>query len=33
MGSLILGKAGLMRMASLAGGMVHWRDLGLPVAG
>ena len=30
MGTLILGKAGLTRVANLAGGMVRWRDLGLP---
>jgi glyoxylase-like metal-dependent hydrolase (beta-lactamase superfamily II)/rhodanese-related sulfurtransferase len=28
--TVILGKAGLARVASLAGGMVRWRDLGLP---
>jgi glyoxylase-like metal-dependent hydrolase (beta-lactamase superfamily II)/rhodanese-related sulfurtransferase len=32
MGTLILAKAGIAESASLAGGMVHWRDLGLPVA-
>jgi sulfur dioxygenase len=30
MGTLILGKAGLTRTANLAGGMVRWRELGLP---
>lgn len=30
MGTVILGKAGLTRVANLAGGMVRWRDLGLP---
>jgi sulfur dioxygenase len=30
MGTVILGKAGLTRIANLAGGMVRWRDLGLP---
>jgi len=30
MGAAILGKAGLTRIANLAGGMVRWRDLGLP---
>ncbi|MGO8997113.1 MAG: rhodanese-like domain-containing protein, partial [Polyangiaceae bacterium] len=30
MGTQILGKAGLARVANLAGGMVRWRDLGLP---
>jgi sulfur dioxygenase len=30
MGALILGEAGLTRVANLAGGMVRWRDLGLP---
>jgi glyoxylase-like metal-dependent hydrolase (beta-lactamase superfamily II)/rhodanese-related sulfurtransferase len=30
MGAAILGKAGLTRTANLAGGMVRWRDLGLP---
>ena len=30
MGAVILGKAGLTRVANLAGGMVRWRDLGLP---
>jgi glyoxylase-like metal-dependent hydrolase (beta-lactamase superfamily II)/rhodanese-related sulfurtransferase len=30
MGTLILRKAGLTRAANLAGGMVRWRDLGLP---
>jgi sulfur dioxygenase len=30
MGTVILGKAGLTRTANLAGGMVRWRDLGLP---
>jgi rhodanese-related sulfurtransferase len=30
MGSAILEKAGLSRIANLAGGMVRWRDLGLP---
>jgi len=28
-----LSKAGIARTASLAGGMVGWRDLGLPVEG
>jgi hypothetical protein len=27
---VILRKAGLARVATLAGGMVRWRDLGLP---
>jgi sulfur dioxygenase len=30
MGAAILAKAGVTRTASLAGGMVRWRDLGLP---
>jgi glyoxylase-like metal-dependent hydrolase (beta-lactamase superfamily II)/rhodanese-related sulfurtransferase len=30
MGAAILAKAGVARTASLAGGMVRWRDLGLP---
>ena len=30
LGAQILGKAGLTRIANLAGGMVRWRDLGLP---
>jgi sulfur dioxygenase len=30
MGTVILGKAGIKRCANLAGGMVRWRDLGLP---
>jgi sulfur dioxygenase len=30
MATLILTKAGLTRVANLAGGMVRWRDLGLP---
>ena len=30
MGAAILGRAGLTRIANLAGGMVRWRDLGLP---
>jgi sulfur dioxygenase len=30
MGAGILGKAGFARVASLAGGMVRWRGLGLP---
>jgi glyoxylase-like metal-dependent hydrolase (beta-lactamase superfamily II)/rhodanese-related sulfurtransferase len=30
MGTVILGKAGHTRIANLAGGMVRWRDLGLP---
>lgn len=30
MGTVILGKAGLDRIANLAGGMVGWRELGLP---
>jgi glyoxylase-like metal-dependent hydrolase (beta-lactamase superfamily II)/rhodanese-related sulfurtransferase len=30
MGTLILAKAGRDRVANLAGGMVRWRDLGLP---
>ncbi|MGZ3477248.1 MAG: MBL fold metallo-hydrolase [Polyangiales bacterium] len=30
MGTVILGKAGLTRVANLAGGMVRWRELGLP---
>ena len=30
MGTIILKKAGLTRVANLAGGMVRWRDLGLP---
>jgi rhodanese-related sulfurtransferase len=30
MGAAILEKAGLTRVANLAGGMVMWRDLGLP---
>ena len=30
MGALILAKAGMTRVANLAGGMVRWRDLGLP---
>jgi glyoxylase-like metal-dependent hydrolase (beta-lactamase superfamily II)/rhodanese-related sulfurtransferase len=30
MGTVILGKAGLTRSANLAGGMVRWRELGLP---
>jgi sulfur dioxygenase len=33
MGTVILGKAGVTRSANLAGGMVRWRDLGLPVEG
>jgi sulfur dioxygenase len=32
MGTVILGKAGVTRTANLAGGMVRWRDLGLPSA-
>ncbi len=31
MGTVILKKAGLTRLANLAGGMVRWRDLGLPI--
>jgi sulfur dioxygenase len=30
LGTMILAKAGLPRVANLAGGMVRWRDLGLP---
>ncbi|MCC7537626.1 MAG: MBL fold metallo-hydrolase [Deltaproteobacteria bacterium] len=30
LGTLILGKAGVARVANLAGGMVGWRDSGLP---
>jgi rhodanese-related sulfurtransferase len=30
MATVILRKAGLTRVANLAGGMVRWRDLGLP---
>jgi rhodanese-related sulfurtransferase len=30
MGTVILGKSGLTRFANLAGGMVRWRELGLP---
>lgn len=30
LGTVILGKAGIARCANLAGGMVRWRDLGLP---
>ena len=30
LGTVILGKAGITRSANLAGGMVRWRDLGLP---
>jgi rhodanese-related sulfurtransferase len=30
MGTVILAKAGRERVANLAGGMVRWRDLGLP---
>ena len=30
LGTLILGKAGIARVANLAGGMVTWRDAGLP---
>jgi rhodanese-related sulfurtransferase len=30
MGTVILAKAGAARVANLAGGMVRWRDLGLP---
>jgi rhodanese-related sulfurtransferase len=30
MGTLILKKAGHDRVANLAGGMVRWRELGLP---
>jgi sulfur dioxygenase len=30
MGAVILGKAGVTRVANLAGGMLRWRDLGLP---
>jgi len=30
MGTLILEKAGLTRVANVAGGMVGWRELGLP---
>ena len=30
MGTVILGGAGFSRVANLAGGMVRWRDLGLP---
>jgi len=30
LGTVILRKAGLTRIANLAGGMVRWRDLGLP---
>jgi glyoxylase-like metal-dependent hydrolase (beta-lactamase superfamily II)/rhodanese-related sulfurtransferase len=30
MGTVILGKAGLTRVANVAGGMVRWRELGLP---
>jgi sulfur dioxygenase len=30
MGTVILGKSGLDRVANLAGGMVGWRELGLP---
>ncbi len=30
LGTVILGKAGLDRVANLAGGMVGWRELGLP---
>jgi len=31
MGTVILGKAGRTRIANLAGGMVRWRELGLPI--
>jgi sulfur dioxygenase len=31
MGAAILRKAGIARSANLAGGMVRWRDLGLPI--
>jgi glyoxylase-like metal-dependent hydrolase (beta-lactamase superfamily II)/rhodanese-related sulfurtransferase len=30
LGTVILGKAGITQRANLAGGMVRWRDLGLP---
>lgn len=30
LGTVILGKAGITRVANLAGGMVRWRELGLP---
>jgi glyoxylase-like metal-dependent hydrolase (beta-lactamase superfamily II)/rhodanese-related sulfurtransferase len=30
LGSIILGKAGVARRANIAGGMLRWRDLGLP---
>lgn len=30
MGTVILSKSGIARVANLAGGMVRWRDLGLP---
>jgi len=30
MGAVILGKAGVTNVANLAGGMLRWRDLGLP---
>jgi len=30
MGAVILGKAGVAKVANLAGGMLRWRDLGLP---
>ncbi len=30
MGTIILSKAGVTRVANLAGGMARWRDLGLP---
>lgn len=32
MGAVILGKAGITRSANLQGGMVRWRDLGLPTS-
>jgi sulfur dioxygenase len=30
LGSIILGKAGVARRANIGGGMLRWRDLGLP---
>lgn len=30
LGTVILGKAGIARIANIAGGMVRWRELGLP---
>jgi rhodanese-related sulfurtransferase len=32
MGTVVLGKAGLSQIANLAGGMVAWRELGLPAS-